>query len=134
MIDAAETERRLAEIEVREHAAKVGPWTWKDNGYLRTGIGEWTLSNTDIGICDCDEYAEPDPVDRDFIAHARADVPWLIALARRGLSAVELAEAADARRAALDKHERVDEPDCLAALEAFDTALDNWRRAKARQA
>jgi hypothetical protein len=70
------TDAELAEIEARANAARPGPW--KVGGYDDTVESE--------------SYTGPDhpvladmvpPLDAEFIAHARSDVPALIAEVRR---------------------------------------------------
>ena len=78
------TPERLAEIRARAEAATEGPWeaTWEegDDWWSITGApqrvgadGPWAL---------CPEVATSDardPADATFIAHARTDVPDLVA-------------------------------------------------------
>ncbi len=72
---------RIAEIEARCAAATLGPWDWSGGhtedprvGFAVHGHVSW------------DQFGMPDGsykmVDADFIAHARDDVPWLIARVR----------------------------------------------------
>ena len=66
---------RLNVVEARASAATWGPWfPWKDQDST-----DWEI------LGDSDDYGNPmliaseaDDEDADFIAHARADVPWLL--------------------------------------------------------
>lgn len=76
------TETELAEIEARERAATPGPWVYFD----QEGVfcGEIHSAREDGGfehITDTPEYDERDN-DMKFIAHARTDIPSLIAMIR----------------------------------------------------
>ncbi|MFE3657220.1 hypothetical protein [Streptomyces sp. NPDC059165] len=66
---------RLAEIAAREAAATEGPWTVCDNYSDVLGPDGDQLAS----------YWNPTAEDSngEFIAHARADVPWLLAEVRR---------------------------------------------------
>ena len=90
-------DERLAEIEARANAATPGPWTPLDDGfygYVCVGVrdaepGKWSQIKGkafDAVICGGEpnegRMAEDDP-DTRFIAHARGDVPDLIAEVRR---------------------------------------------------
>ncbi|HYO49170.1 MAG TPA: hypothetical protein VEW94_04910 [Chloroflexia bacterium] len=57
------TEQELREIRERANQAWPGPWVWDEQGYLHS-----TLVETDVPFEDV----------RDFIAHARTDIPTLI--------------------------------------------------------
>jgi hypothetical protein len=59
---------RLEAIEAREKAATKGPW--RDS--------EGDVFFDDDFICRCNRLGR-DRVDARFIAHARSDVPWLVA-------------------------------------------------------
>jgi hypothetical protein len=83
------TDEDVAMIEKRANAATGGPWAWQNFGTLHltgqyglrpivlgpAGRKEMRVRNTD-GIM-VDLY--PDHPDADFIAHARTDVPRLVA-------------------------------------------------------
>lgn len=82
-------DQRLAEIRAREQAATEGPWIrWHD---------QETIPNWDGFIVIGDDAAEGEecnPVakiytedDAEFAAHAREDVPWLLAYAEGAVSA-----------------------------------------------
>jgi len=68
----SETDERLAEIHRRADAATEGPWFhWLSMSYgwtIQTARG-WLFQHSDKGTA----------ADAEFIAHARADVPWLLA-------------------------------------------------------
>jgi hypothetical protein len=71
---------RLAEIEAREQAATAGPW-WTDrlaesDGSESVGVD----AGDDNWIVPCQDL---DPADAEFMAHARVDVPALLAEIRR---------------------------------------------------
>lgn len=80
-------ETELAEIKAREEAAKPGPWTarpYEDCGRLDPercdGIVDaegYAIVKTDSGVY------PPEQATAEFIAHARTDVPRLIAEVRR---------------------------------------------------
>ena len=74
---------RLAEISARASAATPGPWKWSPN-YNLTGSDDMILIPTDGGM-----YL---PEDRDaaFIAHARTDIPWLLAEVEHLRQVIEL--------------------------------------------
>lgn len=82
-----EQEAMLAEIEAREQAATKGPWEWckpYDTADYYQLIGDGNAQVMDDGSA-CGEYTEeitPDSPNGQFIAHARADIPALIALVR----------------------------------------------------
>lgn len=80
--------KRVEEIEARVSAATEGPWLWdvprRDGRYGEVGALRSMLPAT---VCefgeencsdDCREGTLPSKEDRDFMAHARSDVPWLI--------------------------------------------------------
>lgn len=76
------TQTRIAEIKARAEAATPGPWRIEDNFQLENGC---------LCLC-CHEYAGknvttdgPDLHEQDatFIAHARADIDWLVAEVER---------------------------------------------------
>jgi hypothetical protein len=77
-----EVERRLAEIEVREKAATKGPW---QNYYNRHAVFQSLAPypQTDR-VRDVAQVQTHD--DGDFIAHARQDIPWLVAQLRARLA------------------------------------------------
>jgi hypothetical protein len=113
---------RIDEIKARLKAATPGPWSWdfisdKNNGYI-VGISFDKNNNQLLG--NCDQYRDDDPMmiddliyarfigeheastcnygDPDFIAHAGADIAFL-------LSEVERLEAENINlQKALDSH------------------------------
>lgn len=70
---------RLNEIEARANAATEGPWMGirYPDGFLGRVIG-----GNGFGVAE--DF--PDDADAEFIAHARTDVPALVAVARFALS------------------------------------------------
>lgn len=72
-------ETRLREIEEREKAATPGPW---DTGEHPTNSGIRYVFDTD-GSEVCTVYFNEESRAVEFIAHAREDVPFLIAEVRR---------------------------------------------------
>ena len=81
--------KRLDEIEARTTAATEGPWghgqcvPCGERGRLDVAIWGRNGNALITSWRDQDEY---DPEDAEFIAHARADVPALVAVARYALS------------------------------------------------
>ena len=78
------TDEELAEIERRCTAARPGPWTSYVEGRDHTSGSSFIMVGRD------DEYRGEDieltgakVEDQDFIAHARQDVPRLLAEVRR---------------------------------------------------
>ena len=76
------TEQELAEIRQRANAATPGPWKNFKTGYTKNG-------RTDGEALECVKNLEGDitfaidAVDADFIAHARQDIPDLLAEVKR---------------------------------------------------
>ena len=75
------TEAELDAIEARANAATEGPWEW------RAGFVTMLPSDDDL----FERVGGGNAKDEEFVAHARADVPALIAEARR-LRATELCD------------------------------------------
>lgn len=77
------TEEELSEIEQRCEAARKGPWTSYIEGRDHTSgsniiqVGPTAEPKDDIDIVGATE------ADQDFMAHARSDVPRLLAEVRR---------------------------------------------------
>ncbi|MFZ7945721.1 hypothetical protein [Neobacillus sp. 19] len=83
------TDEQLAEIRKRAEAATPGPWVWEkfaldedDWDTEMPWLGNATESVMDFG--DCEQYyptqgTPPNDADAEFIAHARQDVPKLLA-------------------------------------------------------
>ena len=68
---------RLTDIETREQAATKGPW-WNDSHEIYQGAWEISGLSEWVGeTCDPADDAKS-KANAAFIAHARADVPWLI--------------------------------------------------------
>ena len=85
---------RLNEIEARANAATDGPWEWEGESDEAWTQGDYSLiaqgdpgrevigsGGHDAGGVDVEN-----PADAEFIAHARTDVPALVAVARFALS------------------------------------------------
>lgn len=87
------TEERLAQIEARAAAATPGPFDW----YILSragrghGVGRKTPGGHDEGICEDPYMLEGDAV---FFAHARSDVPDLVAEVKRLRSELAAVRAA----------------------------------------
>lgn len=81
------TDKELLEIEARANAATPGPWV--DN--ITSVDQHFTLQPTKavVGLEDCGSPYNPwqrmvlDEADRQFIAHAREDIPRLVNEVRR---------------------------------------------------
>lgn len=80
---------RLDKIEARANAATKGPWApWKDQDGAKHMQGLLMVGNADAVIPEGELWVEDvdinpiahtyTPEDREFIAHARTDVPWLL--------------------------------------------------------
>jgi hypothetical protein len=74
-VTAPITAERLAEIEARANAATPGPWHAEHRGVMAEGVE----IVDDCAVAGWDVY----PENQAFIAHARADVPDLVAEVRR---------------------------------------------------
>ncbi len=83
-----EQERMLAEIEAREQAATKGPWKLSPEEIESFDDGETyeviTPAQIDaiLTVEMPNGFYYPSQADSDFIAHARTDIPALIALVR----------------------------------------------------
>ena len=84
---------RLNEIEARANAATEGPWApWKDQDGAKHMQGLLMVGNADAVIPEGEMWVEDvdinpvahtyTPWDREFIAHARTDVPDMAAALR----------------------------------------------------
>ena len=67
---------RLAEVQARTDKATGGPWTWTDGVRQRLLGG---ASHDSSEIVRCAALLHPAAADAEFIAHARTDVPALVA-------------------------------------------------------
>lgn len=101
-VTAPLTEERLAEIRERAEAASPGPW--------ERGLNEWAVQISSVFwgdgrlLAEMNILNEADMVDpvayersepnAEFIAHAREDVPWLLAEVVRLMAEREAREAA----------------------------------------
>ena len=123
MIPTDADRQRLAETESRATAATPGPWIARDTKRHRKdwslpsgsiehdGLGEWAIiggTGDDDGWsllhgCWEDGTIEPEPTDLDFVAAARADVPWLAAQLRAAWERLD--ETEQQRRAAAQRFE-----------------------------
>lgn len=80
------TNEELAAIETRANAATVGPWRGtKDEGVQADATA---VFETGCGCCTPSRLSEADAM---FIAHARTDIPALVAEVRRLKELVRLA-------------------------------------------
>ena len=88
---------RLDKIEARTNAATEGPWApWRDqdgaphmNGLLMVGNADAVIPEGEFWVEDVDINPVAHtylPEDREFIAHARADVPDMAAALRAVLA------------------------------------------------
>lgn len=94
-------EKRLAEIREREAKATKGPWLWDGDvtSYDEENDAPWLVSEGEKQILTGGIKATS-KADVDFIAHARTDIPFLLAqleAARREVEKLEkrLAAVAD---------------------------------------
>lgn len=69
----------LDAIEARANAATPGPWHWEAEDDCRTLVAA-DLPNVEPLLFFDDGWAQP--CDREFVAHAREDVPALVAEVR----------------------------------------------------
>ena len=68
---------RLNEIEARANAATDGPW---EGIRYPDGLLGRVIASDELGVCIAEDF--PDDADAEFIAHARTDVPALVAALR----------------------------------------------------
>lgn len=117
------TPAALAAIEARVAAATPGPWAYEphgDTGDYGVGVLLDDDDNPVTGYQECGVCVVAEPVapevshhsDADFIAHAREDVPALLAHIRR-LEAEREAEIAAARNAALKEAAELMDATCV---------------------
>lgn len=81
------TDDELKQIEARANAATPGPWV--DVGYGRIAVGDETGKSVHWWDWDCVEHGAQDQADGTFIAHARTDIPSLIAAVRERDARIE---------------------------------------------
>lgn len=77
-------EQRLSEIEARANAATVGPWTYTCYDWETIMVSK-SIDAKPVAYVPT-KGPEKTP-DSRFIAHAREDIPWLIAELRKALKA-----------------------------------------------
>ena len=95
---------RLNEIEARANAATEGPWEWEGEAKAEWEIGANSLvpsRRPDDPVLygygyDASGIEVKTPADAEFIAHARTDVPALVA-ALRAVLALHTAEHVEGR-------------------------------------
>jgi hypothetical protein len=79
MIDAGMTEEELKAIKARCEAATPGPWKSYIEGRDSTGGSDFIMTGEGTTLGDDIELTGATQADQDFIAHARQDVPKLLA-------------------------------------------------------
>ncbi len=77
--EPAMTPERIAEIEARAEAATDGPWHKDHDGFGCVSIGNYGWVCAGPNAPAYDEDSEQGHADSEFIAHARTDVPDLLA-------------------------------------------------------
>lgn len=90
----------LAEVEQRVNAATPGPW-WNDGHEIYVGEDGIPAASTWIGETCSVELPDYGDANGTFIAHARQDVPALVAEVRRLKARVEELERATPAETAL---------------------------------
>ena len=110
-------EQRLAAIRARADAATPGPWQSECEGDLVTA-GPLSLT-----LADFTWRRKPNPADAPFVARARDDVPWLLALVAelRGLLS-DLCEDSRAAREAVRYRRALEEVESLLGTDWFPPA------------
>jgi hypothetical protein len=99
-------EEDLMSIERRLKASSPGPWRHRSHGFIESGIdGDLVIGVTCQGHDECLERL-PSADNAEFIAHARQDVPALLAEVRHLRERVAELEAA-LRSASRPMRERV---------------------------
>lgn len=110
-------DKQLAEIEARTWAATQGPWRWhwrRDDSHWPGSIFAEPRTGHAYAVAMCPRYGkESFEADAEFIAHARQDIPDLIAELRKAWEEIEI----------MCRERRQDDED-HAALEAEDR---KWR-------
>lgn len=96
------SDERLAEIRERADKATKGPWEFSDGkskrcdafnrNYLRGGDSAIVIDAVDISYdyTDSENFLVIEPEDQAFIAHARQDIPDLLAEIERLKLVIEL--------------------------------------------
>lgn len=81
------TDAELKEISARADRALPGPWRlfdqWEPNNLARENVVLWDDPQLAEGVDGWVCQVPGDPADAEFIAHARTDVPLLVAEVRR---------------------------------------------------
>jgi hypothetical protein len=83
------TPEQLAEIEARAEAATPGVWYWEALG--EHGYPQRIGNDAEVAVAETWTDPEWPPANAEFIAHARTDVPDLVAEVRRLRAAVDAA-------------------------------------------
>lgn len=116
---AAMTEKKLAEIEDRCNAATEGPWEFfRPAGEIRCADGR----------CRCETWGDCYVDDGQFIAHARTDIPYLLAQVRAMSAALRpfIALAAELEQRKIARASRLwvseDNDTDLGACDVYDAA------------
>lgn len=80
---------RLDEIRAREQAATNGPWEAYDDWYdgplcaVRTSVGGTEGHVASTAVDPTRDSYDSERSNAQFIAHAREDIPWLLATVER---------------------------------------------------
>jgi len=106
-----DTVDQLAAIEARAQAATEGPWKASDFGHpgrdepssiiIHKGAFNWRAIHDGEYVAAMTAWDSQEDADADFIAHARTDVPALLALVREQQATIDRVEAQAARWATL---------------------------------
>ncbi|MCX4750970.1 hypothetical protein OG455_41550 [Kitasatospora sp. NBC_01287] len=84
------TDEQLADISAREAAARPGPWYREDD---KQDLNRWVTNEAGTVEINLGYLGNNNQADAEFVAHAREDMPALLAEVRR-LRAVEAAARA----------------------------------------
>ena len=117
---------RIAEIRARLEAATPGPWEavkWEDYDHMNGYVETWDVEGPDH---DGDGNGQQDA---EFIAHARDDVPFLLAEIERLSTALAERDAFWVSRLQAD-----DAVEAIAAEFASGYPIHNWDRKRAKTA
>ena len=122
------TDQQLADIQAREAAATLGPWFADGHEILVGTADDITRGSMWIGETCTTELPDWGAANAEFVAHARTDVPALVAEVRR-LRAVERAVREQVRDATVSLetlHDQLvfDNPDAADALQAITDRLN----------